>query len=387
MEILSIIPARNNSKGIPGKNIFPMLGKPLIAWNIEASKKSKYVTRTVVSTDGIAIADVAKTYGADVVMRPDELSGDTATSESALLHVLHTLEKEEGYKPDIIVFLQCTSPLTLSIDIDACVEKMLSEGADSATAVTDFHYFVWQQNDDGAFGVNHDKAFRPRRQDREPQYIETGAVYVMKYDGFLRANHRFFGKTVLSIMPQERVVEIDEPADIIIAESMMKSQQQSVIKDKLPSKIETLFFDFDGVMTDDTVIVDENGKEAVTCSREDGMGINMVRKMGIPIVVLSTESNPVVTARCKKLKIECYQNLGNTKVDTMIKYLEEKGISAENVIFMGNDVNDIACMKLAGCAVAPMNASLEAKEVATFVTEKCGGKGAVRELCNLILRK
>lgn len=387
MEILSIIPARNNSKGIPGKNITPLLGKPLIAWNIEASKKSKYVTRTVVSTDGEAIANVAKNFGAEVVLRPDDISGDTATSESALLHVLQTLQKENSYRPDLIVFLQCTSPLTTAVDIDTCIEKLISEKADSATAVTDFHYFVWKKDASGAVGVNHDKSFRPRRQDREPQYIETGAVYVMKHDGFIDANHRFFGKTVLSIMPPERVAEIDEPADLIIAESMLKNQQQSVIKDKLPSKIETLFFDFDGVMTDDTVIVDENGKEAVTCSREDGMGINMVRKMGIPIVVLSTESNPVVTARCKKLKIECYQNLGNTKVDTMIKYLEEKRISAENVIFMGNDVNDIACMKLAGCAVAPMNASLEAKEVATFVTDKCGGKGAVRELCNLILRK
>ena len=106
--------------------------------------------------------------------------------------------------------------------------------------------------------TNHDKRFRPRRQDRKPQYLETGAVYVMRTSGFLECKHRFFGKTVVSVMPQERVVEIDEPADIVLAETMMRN----LLKPEycFPSNVTTLFLDFDGVLTDDTVITDQDGR-------------------------------------------------------------------------------------------------------------------------------
>ncbi len=388
MEILTIIPARNNSKGIPGKNRVPLLGKPLIAWNILASMRSRYVTRTIVSTDGPEIRDIALSYGAGVVMRPDDISGDTASSESALLHVLSWLKDKEGYQPDILVFMQCTSPLTVSEDIDNCIEKLLRENADSATTVTDFHYFIWKEDAGGATGINHDKSFRPRRQDREPQYLETGAVYVMKTEGFLKSRHRFFGKTVLSPMPPDRVKEIDDPVDIVIAENMLRNQLMLRKEDLLPETVSVVFFDFDGVMTDDKVIVGEDGTESVACSREDGMGISLLRKQGgIKLVVLSTEKNPVVAARCRKLKIECYQDLGHSKVEAMKKYLEENGLRPEDTVFMGNDLNDVECMKLAGCAVAPRNAREDVRNIAAIVTDKAGGNGAVREICDLIVSR
>jgi len=115
---LAIIPARGGSKGIPRKNIRPLAGKPLIAYSIEAALQAESVNRVVVSTDDSDIVKVSKQYGAEIVWRPDEISGDKVSSELALLHVLDQLNKSENYIPDFIVFIQCTSPLMLSKDID-----------------------------------------------------------------------------------------------------------------------------------------------------------------------------------------------------------------------------------------------------------------------------
>jgi N-acylneuraminate cytidylyltransferase len=222
MKIVAIIPARGGSKGIPRKNIIPIAGKPMIAWNIEAALKSRYVDSVYVSTDDTEIKEVASKYGAHVINRPKEIAGDTASSESSLHHSLEILS-DKGIKPDLLVFMQCTSPLTSSEDIDAAVRKLLDTKADSCLTVTDFHYFIWREDLNGtATGINHDKRFRPRRQDRDLQYIENGAVYVMDVAGFLKEKHRFFGKTVISLMPQERSFEIDEPIDLQIVESMLQ---------------------------------------------------------------------------------------------------------------------------------------------------------------------
>ena len=227
MEILAIIPARGGSKGIPHKNIVPVVGKPLIEYSIEAVKGTKLVTRLVVSTDSSEIAEVAINAGAEVVKRPASISGDTASSESALLHVLETLQKKDGYIPDILVLLQCTSPLTLAEDIDGTIRKLLDSQADTALAVAPFHYYLWKENDRGEVeGINHQKFHRPMRQERENQYIETGAVYVMRVSGFLENRHRFFGKTVMYQMPEQRCFEIDEPVDLVIAEQLLIKQRK-----------------------------------------------------------------------------------------------------------------------------------------------------------------
>ena len=165
-----------------------------------------------------------KTWGAEAVMRPAEISGDSASSESALLHVLETLASTENYRPDGLVFLQCTSPLTTSGDIGGTIETLLRENADTALAVAPFHYFLWQQDASGATGINHDKSKRLLRQEREAQFVETGAVYVMKVAGFLQHRHRFFGKTVLNPTPAEHRLEIDDPYDLLVAETALRER-------------------------------------------------------------------------------------------------------------------------------------------------------------------
>lgn len=385
MKTICVIPARGGSKGIPRKNVVEIAGKPLIAWNIEAANASEFIENVYVSTDDMEIASVSRYYGAEVIDRPTEIAGDTASSESALLHALDVL-REQGVFPELLVFMQCTSPLTATEDIDLAIRSMIEAQADSCVTVQDFHYFVWKQQPDGtAEGVNHDKRFRPRRQDREAQYLETGAVYVMKVEGFLRANHRFFGKTVMSVMPQERCFEIDEPVDLQIAEALLKKQLEKTHNYKLPTPLKAVLFDFDGVFTDNKVCVDEAGRESVRCDRSDGWGLAQLKKCGIKIAVLSTEDNPVVTARCNKLGIECRQGLGEKKYEALVNWCAENGINLDETVFVGNDANDVECLNAAGCGVVPADAYPEAIAMSDHVLSRNGGDGAVRELCEMVM--
>ena len=396
MECLAIIPARGGSKGIPRKNILPLSGKPLIAYNIEQALRSVYVNRVVVSTDDAEIAGVARRYGAEMVWRPAEISGDSASSESALLHTLQFLQQSEGYQPDLLVFLQCTSPLTLAEDIDGAVQALLDEKADTALAVIPFHYFLWRQVDNtDAVGINHDKHVRPLRQEREPQYLETGAVYVMRAPRFLQVRHRFFGKTALYVMPAERRLEIDDPIDFQIAEALLQSKPGEATQDKdsggcqfehrsLPSPIGALVLDFDGVFTDNRVLVFADGHEAVLCERSDGLGIRLLKGTGLPILVISTETNLVVQARTKKLGIPCIQGVED-KWEALRAWLSERNIDPAQVVYVGNDINDLPCMEKVGFTVVVADAHADVLKIADLILKHPGGRGAIREICDMIL--
>jgi YrbI family 3-deoxy-D-manno-octulosonate 8-phosphate phosphatase len=380
----AVIPARGGSKGIVGKNLRVVAGKPLIAHSILAARAAERVDKVLVSTDDPAIAEASQRYGAEVVWRPSELASDTASSESALLHALDSLSAQAGDDPELLAFLQCTSPLTLAEDIDGTIAKLLADQADSALAVARFHYFTWRDSAAGALAVNHDKSVRPRRQDRSAEFLETGAVYVMRVPGFRQARHRFFGKTVLYEMPAERVCEIDEPLDLELAELRLRQRAQGRAGQLLPRPVEALVMDFDGVLTDNLVHVDQQGEETVSCSRGDGMGLEALRLRGLPLLVLSKEQNPVVQARCRKLQIPCHQGI-SAKLPALRAFCAEQGVALERTVYVGNDVNDLECLDAVGCGVAVADAHPEAKRHARLVLHADGGRGAVRELCDLIL--
>ena len=159
---------------------------------------------------------------------------------------------------------------------------------------------------------------------------------------------------------------------------------QFAIRQQLPKPIGAVVFDFDGVFTDNSIWLDQDGREAVVCRRDDGMGISRLRKLGVPILVLSTEINPVVSARCRKLEIECIQAC-NDKLPALKRWCTYRGIDRANIVFAGNDVNDVECLAWAGCGVAVADAYPEALHAARVVLSRAGGQGAVRELCDLIL--
>lgn len=387
LDCLAVIPARGGSKGIPGKNLRPVAGAPLVAHAIRAARGAKRVTRVVVSTDDSAIAAAARAEGAEVVRRPAAISGDTASSESALLHALEHLAAREGYRPDLLVFLQCTSPLTLPEDVDAAVAALRRQRADSAFTASPFHGFVWRTvPDGGAVGVNHDKTNRPRRQDREPEYLENGAVYVMKTGPFLAVQHRFFGKTVIVPMPPERALDIDEPADLARADEILRAREMaSPLAPRLAGRrVKALVMDFDGVLTDNAVRVDAAGRESVVCSRSDGMGLRLLKAFPVKIAVISTERNPVVSARCAKLQIECIQGV-DRKVAEFKRWCARNQIRPAQALFIGNDVNDWECLRTAGIAAAPADAHPDILAMDVVRLRHAGGRGAVREACDALI--
>ena len=224
MFTISIIPARGGSKGIPHKNIRLLVDKPLIAHSILDAQESKFIDQVYVSTDNLEIAEVSQKYGAEVIHRPKEIAGDTASSESALIHALSEIKKND-ISPDLIVFLQCTSPIRTGTDIDNAIAKLRSENADSLLSVSPSHRFLWQKVDGIAQSINYDYRRRPRRQDMQPQYVENGSIYIFKPWVLKELNNRLGGKVALFTMSEAARWEIDSPLDFEIAELLLKKQE------------------------------------------------------------------------------------------------------------------------------------------------------------------
>ena len=142
-------------------------------------------------------------------------------------------------------------------------------------------------------------------------------------------------------------------------------------------------FDFDGVFTDNSVYTNQEGVESVRCSRSDGLGIERLKALGIPVLIVSTEINPVVTARAKKLKIECYQSVQD-KAEALLQIASKLNVDLNKTMFVGNDINDLPALKIVGLPVAVADAYPEILPFVRYVTKKTGGNGAVREVCDLI---
>lgn len=402
--ILALIPARGGSKGIPRKNIKPFAGYPLIAWSIAAGLQAHTVNRIIVSTDDAEIAAVAREYGAETpFMRPPELAQDRTTDLPVFEHALKWLEEIEGYKPDIIVQLRPTSPIRPKDCVDGAV-KVLIENADAdcvrgVVPAGQNPFKMWRFN-------GYDKPMKPLlevegiaepynapRQVLPPVYWQTGHVDAIRTSTITR-KHSLTGNTIYPLVIDPRyTVDIDTPADWAKYEALVYQgglemvTPEKRVRRTMPKKIELIILDFDGVITDNKVWTDQDGREMVAAYRSDSIRIRELRAQGIEVMVLSSEPNPVVAARAKKMGVEAVHGVGlQDKGRVMREILTQKNIPAENVIYVGNDLNDLPCFEVAGWSVAVADAFPEVLRAADFVLTKAGGQGAVRELCDLILK-
>jgi N-acylneuraminate cytidylyltransferase len=223
-EIVAIIPARGGSKGLTRKNIIDFCGKPLVAWSIEDAKKSKYINKVYISTDDDKITKIAFNFGAEVINRPAEISGDTATSESALMHVIKSQKLTEC---EYIVFLQATSPLRETTGINQAIELIKSENADSLFSscyVGEMN--LWREKNGTFASINYDYKNRLRRQDAEKvygkQYHENGRFYIFKPKGFIENNNRLFGKIITYVQEDWKWPQIDSMNDFFVCEKVFR---------------------------------------------------------------------------------------------------------------------------------------------------------------------
>ena len=377
--MVAVIPARGGSKGVPGKNLRRVGGVSLVARAVHAARAADSIAEVYVSTDDPRIAAEARAAGGAVIDRPVELAGDSATSESALLHALEVLDA--GDRPvDVLVFLQCTSPFVAASDLDAAVTLVLGGAADSVFAAVANHTFLWRPEGDRVVGVNHDASRRQRRQDRDPEYRETGGFYAFRADRFAAVGHRFFDRTAVVEVPELTALEIDTEADLAVASALAPSlDPRPVLLD-----VAAVATDFDGVHTDDRVLVDQHAVEAVRVSRGDGLGVSRLREAGVPFVIVSKERNPVVGARGAKLKVDVLQGVDD-KVCALTAWLDRRGLEARQVAYVGNDINDLPVMAAVGWPIAVADAHPEVLRAARLVLTRPGGRGAVREVCDLVL--
>lgn len=402
-QILAIIPARGGSKGIPRKNIRNFAGYPLIAWSIAAAKQSALVTRVIVSTDDEEIAAVAREYGAETpFLRPAELALDNTTDLPVFEHVLKWLEELEGYHPDVVIQLRPTSPIRPKTLVDDAIRVLLSHpDADSVRGVVPAAqnpFKMWRFNGaDKPLGQLLEvpgikEPYNAPRQVLPPVYWQTGHIDAIRVSAIVNKKSLTGDVIYPLVIDPQYTVDIDTLADWAKYEAVIYRGLEVVSPGKarrpMPERVRMILCDFDGVVTDNLVLTDENGRETVSASRSDSMHIKTLHERGVEVMILSSEPNPVVKARAKKMGVEAIHGIGmQDKGRVMREVLEKKKVPAENVIYVGNDLNDLPCFEIAGWAVAVADAYPEVLRAADHVLTKPGGRGAIRELCEMVLKR
>ena len=405
-ETLALIPARGGSKGIPRKNIRNFAGYPLIAWSIAAAKQSRLVTRVLVSTDDEEIAAVAREYGAETpFLRPAELAQDHTTDLPVFEHAIQWLHEKEGYQPEIVIQLRPTSPIRPKNCVDDSVNILLEHtDADCVRGVVPAGqnpHKMWR------FAAE-DQPMKPLlevagiaepynapRQILPPVYWQTGHIDAIRVST-IRQKHSLTGDVIYPLVIDPRyTVDIDNLSDWANYEALANSGLEMVTpgttfarKRPMPENVQLIICDFDGVITDNRVWVNADGTEFVAAYRSDSIGVQLLREIGIEVMILSSEPNRVVEARARKMGIEVIHGVGiHDKGRVMREILGRKNVKAENVVFIGNDVNDLPCFEVAGWSVAVADAYPEVIHAADFVSSKPGGHGALREVCDLIRKQ
>ena len=227
--VLAIIPARGGSKGIPKKNLLPLAGRPLLEYTLDQVLAVPAVSRVVVSTDDGEISQLAEACGAEVVRRPAALSDDRASSESALLHCLDHLKDGEDYDPDVVVFLQATSPLRSPRHIEEAISVFERENADSLFSAGPLRGLAWRMEGKTPVPVSYDPYHRMRRQDTPEYLAENGSIYLFKPWVLRDLGSRIGGKIAVYKMHALDSFEVDEKDDVPIVDYLLRSRYPDLV--------------------------------------------------------------------------------------------------------------------------------------------------------------
>lgn len=401
-EILAIIPARGGSKGIPRKNIRNFSGYPLIAWSIAAGLKSELVTRVIVSTDDEQIASVAREWGAETpFLRPDEFAQDQTTDLPVFVHALKWLADNENYHPDVVVQLRPTSPIRPKTCVDDALRTLLqnpqAESVRGVVPAGQNPHKMWRLDDGMQAPMKNlldvtgiDEPYNAPRQILPNIFWQTGHIDAIRPSAI--ASGSMSGKSIYPLLIDPKfTVDLDNLNDWMRAEWLVAFGGLEMVwpgraKRPMPKNIKLLVLDFDGVVTDNRVWVSETGQEMIAANRGDSLIMGKLKQSGTDVIILSSEVNPVVAARARKMKVEAIHGVGlDDKRVVLENLLKERQIDPADVAYIGNDINDLACFELVGWSVAVADAQPEVLRAADFVTVKAGGHGAVREICDLFL--
>lgn len=378
MSWVAFMPLRANSKTIPNKNIRTIAGKPLYAWSLEQAVESGCFGAIYVASDSREIREsVGNRFGDTVTVldRAPENCTDTATTESAML------EFQQSVSFDVICLIQATSPLTTADDFRAAKRKFADEELDSLLTVVNSKRFFWTHD---AKPINYDPANRPRHQDFQGCLMENGAFYMTRSRVLQEQSCRLGGRMGVHEMADETAVEIDEEADWIIVEQLLL--RRKILASQSRSSIEVLVVDVDGTLTDAGMYYGPEGEALKKFNTRDAHGMLQLRKKGIKLCVITAEDSPSVKARMKKLAIDEYFPGVKDKLPLLKELAKEWNVTLENVAYMGDDLGDLECITHSGMSFCPADAVPEVLQEADYICTNRAGFGAVREVCNLLLK-
>lgn len=419
---VAFIPVRGGSKSIPLKNIKIINGKPLVYWTVLACCECAYIDKVYVATDSEEIKKVVEDFCIEdrekfkrvyVIGRSAETANDTASTESAML------EFANNYKFDNIVLVQATSPMLRGEDLDEGFRVYSIEGTDSVLSVVPQKRFTWKIDDENiAYPENYDVYNRPRRQDFEEYYVENGAFYICRRRDLLNTKNRVSGNIRIARMSEDTFYEIDEPSDWIVVEALMKKREERekqlkeeakknsllpVIEDNKNSNTENeleantdtaaeiskykmFLTDCDGCLTDGGMYYSEKGDELKKFNTKDGMGLKLLREAGIITGIVTSENMNLNRRRSEKLKIDVLAQGCTDKANCINRLCKEYNITPEEIVYVGDDVNDIPAMEIVGLACCPADANAKIKNMAGYVAKAKGGEGVIREIVDMLMQ-
>ena len=405
---VAFIPVRGGSKSIPLKNIKIINGKPLVYWTVAAGCDCKDIDLVYVATDSDIIRTTVENFCKEeperfdkvvVIGRSAESACDTASTESAML------EFAEAYDFDNIVLIQATSPMLKGEDLDNGFAIYADEDTDSVLSAVPQKRFIWNRKENGiAKPENYDVYNRPRRQDFDEYYVENGAFYICSKEDLLRTRNRVSGNIKIVPMSEDTFYEIDEPSDWDVIEALMRKRDLKEKKSTLKvidlgtdysKKVETgsvkeikykmFLTDCDGCLTDGGMYYSEKGDELKKFNTKDGMGFGMLRSKGMLTGVITGERVDLNRRRFEKLRLDLMVPGCLNKVEAIKRICDEYNITPEDIVYVGDDINDIEAIKMVGLGCCPSDANKRVLEAADYVTRAKGGEGVIREVVEHLL--
>ncbi len=378
---VAFIPVRGGSKSIPLKNIREIAGKPLVYWVAKAANDCPDIEKVFVATDSAKIKKVVEDLELEkvcVIGRSVSSATDTATTESAML------EFAQKYKFSNIVLIQATSPLLTSKDLSGGFSTFYKGGIDSVLSVVRQKRFQWAIDDNGfAIPVNYDIFHRPRRQEFNGYLVENGAFYITNRVNLLKSKNRISGHIGFYEMDEETYFEIDEQNDWLIVEKQLEARIRN--EGIIVPEIKMFLTDCDGCLTDGGMYYSEEGDELKKFNTLDGMGFRILKEKGILTGIITGEKRKLNQQRAQKLQVDFLEEGVQDKLKKVKKLCAECGIDLQNVAYVGDDINDLEVVKAVGFGCCVQNGVNELKKVAKYITQKEGGRGAVREVVDTVI--
>lgn len=369
---VALLPLRGGSKSIPGKNLRVIAGRPLYAWSLGAALDSGCFDAVYVASDAEEIREDARArFGSriQVIDRAPENATDTASSETVMLEVAAKVQC------DVMSLIQATSPLTRPEDFRIARARFEREGLDSLLTGVELKRFFWTHD---AQPLNYDPARRPHRQDFAGTLMENGAFYFTRSQLLTRTGSRLCGRIGVYRMNADCGAELDEPSDWPIVESLLR-RRIAVARD-----IRMLVVDVDGTLTDGGMYYNGNGEAMKKFNTRDAKGLLMLREAGVRICIVTQETSAAATARMRKLGLADYFPGVTDKPAWLAEACERWQVSLAQTAYIGDDVNDLACLRSVGLSCCPSDAVPEVRDTVQYVCGAAGGEGAVREVSDLI---